>query len=394
VSDPAIPPQILHVDDEPDVLEQVRDYLEGEEIEGWGRPKVTGIPAFGDALAELEARRFDLMILDVRLGLQTDEEVAPEEEEGVRTLAAIRERRFLPVVFWTALPAKVEHLAGPVVRVLEKTSGLDNLMESVRQLFATGLPRVNRALRHLVEDEQRRYMWEFVVEHWEELEAGGDHLGVAYLLAKRLGQSLPGPGIRRLAVELGHAGEEADRPEGTIHPAEMYIVPPIAGSGPGVADLVCENVGTDSEVWWLIITPSCDLENGKAEGVILARCVPLAEHPDVRALAERNNSDNRGKVGALLRQATDGQRDRYFFLPAAPAIPALVADFQVLRSLPRDEFDAMKRVATMVSPFAEAVVSRFVRYFGRVGTANLPASDLLDSLIATLGEASSRSEGK
>lgn len=389
MSDLPVPPQIIHVDDDEDVRDQAREYLQKEEIPSWGRPTVTSVAAFSDALGELETRRCDLIILDVRLGGHDPEDAPPDEEEGLRTLAAIRSRRFVPIVFWTGLPGKVGHLAGPVVRVVDKGAAdpLGSLLEAVRASFATRLPLVNRSLIRLIEDEQRRYMWDFVAQHWEELEADGDHLGVACLLAQRLGRSLSGPGIRGLAATLGHLGEN-EPDEGKIHAAEMYITPPIEGSSHGVADLLRDGSEAESVRWWLILTPSCDLETRhgkrKAEGVLLAPCLPLREHPDVQALSRADNAGNRQKVKALLSQATDGQRDRYLFLPAAPAIPDLVVDFQMLRSVSGDGLDAMERVASLASPFAEAVISRFVRYFGRVGTADLDAAALLEGVRQSL----------
>lgn len=377
-----IPPQILHVDDDPDVLERVREYVEGEEIGGWGRAKVTGLASFDDALAELETRRFDLMILDVRLGGHEDQDLLPEEEEGVRTLDQIRERRFLPVIFWTGLPGKVQHLAGPLVHVLDKTDGLNILTDSVRQLFATRLPALDRALRHLVEEEQRRYMWEFVAHHWDELQGDGDHMALAYLLVRRLGRSFSGPGIQRVADELGEHGPAGPEP-GKIHAAEMYIAPPLPGTGPGAADLYRERLG-HGETWWLVVTPSCDLEHDKAEYVVLAACEPLEDDRRMRAWSESDNRRNREKVRDLVSHKTGGQDDRHLFLPAAPTVPNLVTDFQCVRSVTRQELAGMERVASLASPFAEAVANRFVRYFGRVGTDDLDVESIMAELRSTV----------
>jgi len=368
VSDQLIPAQILHVDDDPEALDDLRDFLQGEEIPGWRLPEVTGIKSFGNALSELEARRFDLMILDVRLGGHEEQDVAPEQEEGARTLEQIKQRRFLPVIFWTGLPGKVEHLASPLIRVLEK-GDLDALIATVRELFATRLPALNRALRHLIEDEQRHYMWGFVAEHWDELRAGGDDMALAYLLVRRLGRSLSGPGIETVAAELGDAGPPP--PPNKIHAAEMYIVPPLQGTAPGVADLFCERSGENGDRWWLVMTPSCDLERGKAEWVVLAACAPVGEDSRLQKWWESESGGNTAKLRDLLDHKTGGQDDRHLFLPQALTIPDLVADFQRLRSVTRDDLDGMERVASLASPFAEAAVSRFGRYFGRVGTDDL-----------------------
>jgi len=377
VSDQLIPPQILHVDDDQEALDDVYDFLEGEEIPGWGRPQVTGIQSFGDALSELEARRFDLMILDVRLGGHEEQEVPPEQEEGARTLEQIKQRRFLPVIFWTGLPGKVEHLASPLIRVLEK-GDLDALIATVRELFETKLPALNRSLRHLIEDEQRRYMWEFVAEHWGELRDGGDDKALAYLLVRRLGRSLSGPGIETVAAELGDAGPPP--PPNKIHAAEMYIVPPLQGTEPGVADLFCERSEDNGDRWWLVVTPSCDLEHANAEWVVLAACAPVGENSRLQKWWESESAKNTDKLRGLIDHKTGGQDDRHLFLPRAPTIPDLVADFQRLRSVTPAELGAMERVASLVSPFAEAAVSRFTRYFGRIGTDDLDVDAIMTRL--------------
>lgn len=225
MSDPYITsPRILHVDDDDKILRDVAEFLQDEEISGWGKPSVESVPVFEDALDLLEQQRFDLVILDVRLGEHENGDLPVPDEAGVATLEQIRKRRFVPVVFWTGLPKIVEHLEDPLVSVREKTSGLKTLLKAVRDQFATRLPLVNRALLRLIEEEQRRYMWDFVAKHWDGLDAGGDQTALAYLLARRLGQSLSTPALQQLAAELGDTSGLFPAAE-TIHPVEMYIQP-------------------------------------------------------------------------------------------------------------------------------------------------------------------------
>jgi CheY-like chemotaxis protein len=344
-----------------------------------GHPNVKSLGTFADALEFLETRRFDLVILDVRLGGYEPQDTPPDEEEGVRTLQEIRRRRFVPVVFWTGLPERARHLEDPLVRVLDKTEGLPALAAAVRELFDTRLPAVNRALLRLIEDEQRRYMWDFVAKHWNELSDGEDHVALAYLLVRRLARSLSGPGIERLAQELGALGPGPPAP-GTIHATEMYIVPPFEDTKPGVADLFREGLDADGERWWLLVTPSCDIEWDKAERVVLAACEPVDQDVRIQKWRETNSNNDRRRVEDLVGHKTGGQDDRYLFLPAAPTIPDLVADFQRLRSVTPDELGAMDRIASLVSPFPEAMVSRFIRYFGRVGTEDLDVETIMHRL--------------
>ena len=61
--------QLLFVDDDPDFCKLVPEYLEGENV---GSPNeqmsVKTITDFDKALEALEQHRFDLLILDLRLG--------------------------------------------------------------------------------------------------------------------------------------------------------------------------------------------------------------------------------------------------------------------------------------------------------------------------------------
>ncbi len=113
---------------------------------------------------------------------------------------------------------------------------------------------------------------------------------------------------------------------------------------------------------------------------MLAACEPIAQDARIRAWRESESGTNRRRVRDLVGHKTGGQDDRNLFLPAALTIPDLVADFQRLRSVTPDELGTMERVASLVSPFAEAMVSRFTRYFGRVGTDDLDVEAIMERL--------------
>ena len=186
--------QLLFVDDEEDTCRQVKEYLEGESISGSGDfPVVETLTDFDQALEALEAHRFDLLILDLRLGPHDE---TREEEAGMRTLQAIRQRRFVPVIFYTALPHLVRDLETPLIRVIEKGPSPEPLLAAIRSIFTSRLPAVNRALIRHLEIVQRDYMWEFVAKHWEQFGGTVDRTALAYLLARRLALSLSGPGIQ------------------------------------------------------------------------------------------------------------------------------------------------------------------------------------------------------
>jgi len=373
----------LFVDDDAEVCTQVKEYLEGETITGPNeRLQVEALTSFTDALEALGTRRFDLLILDVRLQ-------ALEEDVGVTTLEAVRQRCFLPVVFYTGLPHVVHDLETPLIRVVEKTMGLPNLLQTVRSVFATRVPAVNRALIRHLETVQRDYMWDFVAVHWQQFGDIPDRTALAFLLARRLAMSLSGSGIQQLVQDLGDS-PGAIVVEGRIHPMQYYIMPPVEPA-PLAGDLYQGQI-EEQTGHWVLLTPSCDLVAGreKAEWVLLAHCALLTEQAEYRkwlaGLSEPSKTADR-KLRALLQDnRQDSQPERFYFLPGALILPDLVVDFQQLVTLPRDQMDSLQRLASLDSPFAEALMARFARYFGRLGTPDLDVEWILSGLRHEAGE--------
>ena len=55
-------------------------------------------------------------------------------------------------------------------------------------------------------------------------------------------------------------------------------------------------------------------------------------------------------------------------------------------TLPCDELNDLDRLASLDSPFAEAVLARFTRYFGRLGTPDLDVDFVLSNLESATHE--------
>jgi DNA-binding NarL/FixJ family response regulator len=362
---PAPPWQILVIDDDTGVGPRVAEILDGAAIEDkdWSI-EVLAETDFDRGLVTLEKLRFDLVILDVRLGA-----TGTEPEAGVQTLAAIRARRFVPVIFYTNLPGTVRaQEEPPMVQVVEKSAGNDALIAPVRTVFQSGLPLVNRALIKHLEETQRDYMWDFVAKNWNEIGAHGDRVSLAYLLARRLAMSLSGPGVDLFAAAIG--GDGATTPGDKSPAMKQYLLPALDVRR--VADLVQGTAG-DRHGLWVVLTPTCDLMHGKADRVLLAPVGLLGDQPEVLAWQRTPSRGTKDVVDRIV----NNQRDRYHFLPAALTLPDLVVDFQGPGSVPRAEFDAMAPVASLDSPYAESLVARFLRFYIRVGAPDL---DLAPSL--------------
>ena len=376
--------QLLFVDDDEQACRQVKEFLQGEWVAVPGEyPHVETLADFSKALEVLEAHRFDLLILDVRLGPHAE---TREEEVGIKTLEAIQQRQFVPVVFYTGLPRLVQHLEKPLIQVAEKTQGLPRLLETVRGIFATRLPAVNRALIRHLETVQRDYMWDFVAQNWQQFGDTPDRTALAYLLARRLAMSLSEQGIRQLAHDLGEPTSAAVA-EGLVHPMQYYIMPPVEQM-PLAGDLYQGQIG-DRNGHWILLTPSCDLVKRegrpeKAERVLLACCALLTEQREFQKWRSQSSSKAEDNLRALLgNNRWGGQPERFYFLPGALILQDLVVDFQRLVMLPREQLNNLERLASLDSPFAESLLARFVRYYGRLGTPDLDVERVVGMLKST-----------
>lgn len=370
------PWNILFVDDDPDICRQVKDALEKSFQEDF--VTVTTKTTFPDTLGELENHRYDFLILDVRLG---SHEIDQDTEAGVQTLDAIKARRFLPVIFYTALPAKVKDLASPPVWVVQKDAGIPALIDAINIVLATGLPLVNRALIQHLEFIQRDYMWGFVLQNWGNLGKENNQITLAYFLARRLAMSLSGSGIAELAERLGYSGKDVFDEE-LAHPLRYYIIPPVSKL-PMAGDILIDA----NEKYWVVLTPTCDFvprKGGKtkADHVLLVECSSLINEKEY--IEWKENPDSNTKKDALLGLLNNarkfGQPDRYFFLPSAMKLPNLVVDFQKTKAITRDDLNNYQRLASMDSPFAEAIILRYSQFYGRVGTPDLNCDIVFNSL--------------
>lgn len=380
------PWQILVVDDEQQVCGQITRQLEDESLDDTSRAiQVFATSDFASAYDHLETRKFDAVVLDVR-----DKN---GEDAGVRTLNEIRARRFVPVVFYTGLPNLVDHLKSDVVRVVEKTEGLEAIQQALIEIVATGVPTANRAILRHVEQVQRDFMWDShsILTSYQ---GEADKLSIAFMMARRLAASLAHTGIETLAKEMGDT-EDIKMDGDRIHPMFYYIIPPMndaIDTGGLYSESIADTGGKISTKHWVVLTNSCDLVERekldksvtphvlkkhprKADRIILARCYNMKDQPEYLAWQKKPADDSVRELIKNNRKTL--QSDRFHFLPAAIDFPDLVVDFQDIRSVTSEELSAMQCKAIIDSPFVESLVSRFTRYFSRLGTPDLDVEIVL-----------------
>jgi hypothetical protein len=195
---------------------------------------------------------------------------------------------------------------------------------------------------------------------------------VAALLVQRLARSLEATRMDTLQGPLGSLAAPAAPP---WHPAQMYVVPPLQ-SRHDTGDIVRnESDGRQA----VVLTPACDLEQNKADFVVMAAAIPLRTHVAFRTWNDSRSQSNRGK----LRDVISGKNERYFYLPSLlHYFDDLIVDLQQLEHVPVTDLDRWTVSASLALPYAQVLSGRFVRYLGRLGYEDPPADDILDRLEA------------
>lgn len=352
--------------------DEVKQVIEGNKTLGDENViEVETCDNFNQAKSLLLKFKIDLVILDLR-----DDSIEVEDQDtelpGERVFKHIKKHSFVPVIFHTAYAERVGNLKGSFVKVVTRGSHPTRLRTAIKEIFGT---RILQLMRHL-ENEKREHMWDRVLKNESTL-ANYDQIDISYSLARRLANVLESSSIKRFLADLDPTGvhEELD-----VHPVEMYVYPPV------YPDLLACDILKLKRYYWVVLTPSCDLVQKKSSSVLLAKCEKLEDQPEYQKIEAKRTaglqpsskekkwmtnliSNNRNMDGE------DGhkfQPERYFFLPKTFFIPNLVVDFQQLEMRKLSEIDITKsRVAALESPYSEALISRFIRFYGRLGTKNL-----------------------
>ena len=331
---------------------------------------------FSEAVQRLQNDRYDLVILD----LKDDSDgwtLTDDEPAGLRVFEHLKKTKFVPVIFYTALAHKVRSLETSFIRVVEKTETTARVKEEVQRVLATRLP----ALTRQVDEFQRSYMWDFVSTHWKDFTNAHEQVDLAYLLARRLALSLEKE-ARKLGRKMSGQSVPMADPK-NIHPMEMFIPPPV-GPDRQAGDILQGKVG-DTDSYWITLTPSCDFEQaGRLHNVLIAQCIPLVGEPEYKNWV-KDPKTNAAPLKALISDNREEvQSERFKFLPGTFFFPDSIVDFQRLWAVPPSELAKLKVIASLDSPFAEAVLARFSRYFGRLGTPDIDKTVFLNRLEATL----------
>jgi CheY-like chemotaxis protein len=371
---------ILLVEDEETIRQQLVDYFSNVSFDSRGL-NVNEIGDLSKALNLIRERKADLIVLDVYRG----KALRGGEQAGIQILDNIKRSGFVPVVLYTALPEGLEAHRSTFVRLVGKEAGgLEKLSEEIADLFRLRIPQIHRAIVNHMDQTMRGYMWGFVQEHWTDLEPLVNKPEFLRLVVQRLATTFAREGIDRMTKEVYGIPATGQTASGdTVHPAEYYIKPPL-GQDPMLGDIRLRQTGGNSG-YLVVLWPTCDMvsSGGRTPKTEFVLCALASLAKDVAEVAEwvaSSSSTKQKKVERLVKNTREESPDRFHFLPGVWDIPDLVVDFQKLEHVALDDVKPLSCLATLASPFAEALGARFQRYISRIGTPDLDINVVVELL--------------
>lgn len=374
---------LLVIEDDPIVSRQIVEFLRDEEYAS-RRIRLEEISDLAQGLTLIHERKADLVILDIYKG----KAVAGGERTGVQVLDSIRRSGFVPVILYTALPEGLEDQRDVFTRLVGKEAGsLRRLKDEIDDLFRIRIPQLSRAIINHLDQTLASYMWGFVRSNWDTFGSIVDRPEFVRLVVQRLAHTFAREGIEAISTEIYGTSLSTLDPD-KVHPAEYYVKPSLV-SHLLLGDIRVRDTREGKE-FLVVLWPSCDMvtshgRSAKTDRVLCARAFPLADEREVTEWRESSSTVKEDAVRNVMQNRRTKSPDRFHYLPGVWDIPHLLVDFQRLEYLDISTVAAMPCLASLASPFAEALGNRFTRYLGRPGTPDLDTNVTLADLRKLMG---------
>lgn len=372
---------ILLIEDDPDWAETLKIKIKEK-----GLSINTVIRDFDSGIRELTSISPLVVILDVYEGPPQN-----GNRSGVPIWEFIWNDYFVPLIFVSASREEdliLEAESRPLMRYVVKSDegAWESLIKAIDDFLPIG------TIRHNLCNEANQAVQISLTESAPHILQGSD-------ISANL-EALTSLARRRLAATIRQQSEQ-DR--GEVFAWEQYIVPPI-GENLMTGDVLRrkDKHPGDPQYYRIVLTPSCDLAQGKVKFCLTAKCISITEYWDKRSiskeeekiLGDSNDARKRFKnIASDLREAqTSGLKPLCAFSDIIPHMAISLRELEIL-DLAENKILAtsgdgklFERVASIDSPYREQIMWAYLQVAGRLG---LPERDIKSWIKSILDQFSS-----
>lgn len=369
--------KLLFIEDDKELRENLNKVFHDDTIAGY-KLNVQVEESFEKSQELIKHSDFDIVVLDLfKDGAQKD------EDAGIKVLQTIRDFLFVPVIFYTGHAYKILEYKSEIVGVVNKGDGIEALTSEIERIINSKLALLKKSIIEHINQELKQYFWETVDKQKSVFNSQDIDYSLGYLILRRISKSLSKEHIKKILGDDKIIGEK-------VHPMEFYLYP--SSNGEYESGEILEKDGNV----FAILTPDCDMikrkkGSRKAERVLLAATKNFKSLPDfikyeglknIQNKTEAENMQLSNLTGKLKLWMSNrgGEQDRYFYLPSTPFIENMVIDFQNKIMVDYADLSNYTRVAKLDMPFAQSMVSSFIRYYNRIGFPDIDSEYLINKL--------------
>lgn len=167
------------------------------------------------------------------------------------------------------------------------------------------------------------------------------------------------------------------------HPAEIYITPPVKNSV-FTGDIV---INKENKNRFIILTPSCDLAQGKAKFILLASIENITEGIFNEKVGIIKKGKSKPEVISdaeliLKKLISNSFSNKYHYLPKYEHIESGLINFQKVNTISIKDFASQYEIiAATNSSFTKDIVARFSYYYSRQGSPDFNIDEIYKSLF-------------
>lgn len=249
-----------------------------------------------------------------------------------------------------------EYEESPILKKYQRDDvDFNLLLKEIEDLYITGYTRV-MGNQSKIDEMLSKVFWEHmsnVIDHWKGQKRDVQAQRMLRFASTRLNEML--------TIDSDNNHDDYDA-------LEFYIKPAIKET-PFTGDIISYD-----DKKYIVITAACDMEQDNSDYVVLCKI----EFGIIDKLKERikNGSNTAEKE---LERYINNSKARYHLLPPCNLFSGGLIDFQIIRSVTKEDFREHSSVIASVNPsFNKDIQARFSHYYGRQGQPQLNKQNIID----------------
>lgn len=293
----------------------------------------------------------DAIIVDLDWG------TGSQQNEGNRLVQKIYKDCRVPIfiVSGNLLLLDQEYEESPILKKYQRDDvDFNSLLNEIESLYETGYTKVMGS-HSKIDEMLSKVFWEHmsnVIEHWKEQEEALQAQRMLRFAVTRINEMLT------IDIDDNHDSYDA---------LEFYIKPAIKET-PFTGDII-----SFEDKKYIVITAACDMEQDNSDFVVLCQIdFTIIDGLKTRIKGESNTAEKE------LEKYINNSKARFHLLPPCKLFSGGLVDFQIIRSVKKENFQEHSSVIASINPaFNKDIQARFSHYYGRQGQPQLNKDNII-----------------